>query len=41
MSAFHNVKMDDTDPRFKKLKETLLEEIKSRFNCENYEPIIK
>ncbi len=41
MSGFHNVKMDDSDPRFKKLKDTLFDEIKSRFNCENYEPIIK
>jgi hypothetical protein len=40
-NIFPNVRMDENDTRYVKLKESFLEEIKSRFTCENYDPIIK
>jgi hypothetical protein len=35
------VNQDETDPKFKELKETFKEEIGKRFTCEDYEPIVK
>jgi hypothetical protein len=40
-NKFNQVKIDDSDPKFKKLRETLLEEIKKRFSCEDYDAIVK
>ncbi len=40
-NAFTNIRIDENEPRFKKLKQTFKEEIKKRFNCEDYEPIVK
>jgi hypothetical protein len=40
-NTFNQVKIDETDPRYKKLKESLLQEIKKRFTCDDYDPIIR
>ncbi len=40
-SVFHHVNIDESDKRFKQLKDKFIEEIKVRFTCEDYEPIIK
>lgn len=40
-NIFQNVSIDESDKRFKHLKEKFIEEIKVRFTCEDYEPIIK
>jgi len=40
-NVFHNINIDESDNRFKLLKEKFKEEIKTRFACEDYEPIIK
>merc|ERR1711976_592596 len=39
-NVFTNIKIDENDPKFGKLKDTFKEEIKKRFNCEDYEPIV-
>lgn len=33
--------VDESDSRYLKLKETFTEEIKLRFTCEDYEPIVR
>lgn len=40
-NVFNNVNIDDTDPKYLKLKSTFTEEIKSKFSCDDYEPIVK
>jgi hypothetical protein len=43
-NIFKNLNIDHIDiedPRYQKLKETFTEEIKKRFTCEDYEPIVK
>ena len=40
-NVFNNIKIDENETRFKSLKDTFTEEIKKRFNCEDYEPIVK
>ena len=40
-NVFNNINTDENDSRFKKLKDTFTEEIKKRFSCEDYEPIVK
>lgn len=40
-NIFQNVSIDESDKRFKLLKDKFIEEIKVRFTCEDYEPIIK
>ncbi len=40
-TIFHNVNIVESDKRFKLLKEKFIDEIKNRFTCEDYEPIIK
>ncbi len=39
--VFHDINVDDSDSKFKMLKEKFKEEIKTRFTCEDYDPIIK
>jgi hypothetical protein len=40
-NQFDNVVADDSDARYSKLKETFKEEIKKRFTCEDYDPIVE
>lgn len=40
-NVFQNINIDESDNRFKTLKEKFIDEIKTRFACEDYEPIIK
>ena len=40
-NQFTNIIPDDSDSRYKLLKETFKEEIKKRFTCEDYEPIVE
>jgi len=40
-NVFNSVRIDENEPRFKRLKNTFTEEIRKRFNCEDYEPIVK
>ncbi len=40
-NTFDNVTPNDNDSRYKKLKETFKEEIKKRFTCEDYDPIVE
>jgi hypothetical protein len=39
--TFENIIPDVKDPKYKKLKETFKEEIKKRFTCEDYDPIVE
>jgi hypothetical protein len=40
-NQFDFVVPDDSDSRYKKLKDTFKEEIKKRFTCEDYDPIVE
>lgn len=35
------VKMDDLDPKYKRLKDSFKEEIRKRFQCDDYDPIVE
>jgi hypothetical protein len=39
--VFHNINVDESDQKFRTLRETFTDEIKKRFSCEDYEPIVK
>jgi hypothetical protein len=41
MSNLSHVKIDESDSRFRKLKENFIKEITERFTCDDYEAIAK
>lgn len=40
-NSFNQVKIDNDDPRFQKLREAFTDELKKRFTCESYEPVVE